>query len=168
MNKDARKDTRKDAQRVVAKNRAATFHYTISDTFEAGLVLLGSEVKSIREGRVDISEAYASVERGEVWLRNLYVSGYFAATAFPHAERGARKLLLHAREVKVIDRAISREGFTLVPLDLHFSGGRVKVSLGIGRGKKVHDKRRVLAQRTEEKEALHAMRVRRDETRSSG
>lgn len=150
---------------VVARNRAATFHYTIRESFEAGVVLKGSEVKSIREGRVDITEAYASVERGEVFLRQMYVASFLAARAFPHVERGVRKLLLHAREIRYLERTVGREGFTLVPLDLHFRGGRVKVTLGLARGKKVHDKRAALAEKTAEAEMLQTIREHRDRQR---
>lgn len=150
---------------VVAQNRAATFHYAIHDRFEAGLVLKGSEVKSIREGRVDITEAYASVERGEVWLRQMYIASFLAARAFPHAERGTRKLLLHAREIRHLERTVGREGFTLIPLDLHFRGGRVKVTLGLARGKKIHDKRAALAEKTAEAEMLQTLREHRDRQR---
>jgi SsrA-binding protein len=152
---------RKDAQRFITQNRAATFHYDIEERFEAGIVLKGSEVKSLREGRVSITDAYASIERGEVWLRQMHIDAFFAARSFPHDERGARKLLLHAKEIVHLERAVMREGYALVPLDLHFKDGRVKVELGLGRGKKVHDKRRAIAERTEVREAREAMRVRR-------
>ncbi len=153
---------RKDAQKLIAQNRAATFHYEISERYEAGIVLLGSEVKSLREGRVQLTEAYASVDNGEVWLRQLHIASYFAARAFPHAERGARKLLLHAKEIRHLERVILREGYTLIPLNLYFKEGRVKVTLGVGRGKKAHDKRAAIAARTETLEAIDAMRARRD------
>jgi SsrA-binding protein len=153
---------RKEAQKFIAQNRAATFHYVISERFEAGIVLRGSEVKSLRDGRADLTEAYASVENGEVWLRQMHVAAFFAARAFPHAERGVRKLLLHAKEIRHIARAVLREGYTLVPLNLYFKEGRVKVTLGLGRGKKAHDKRAAIAAKTETREALQAMRARRD------
>ncbi|HEY2510054.1 MAG TPA: SsrA-binding protein SmpB [Polyangiaceae bacterium] len=158
--KDKRAGT--DAHQVIARNRAASFHYEISEQYEAGIVLRGSEVKSLREGRAHLTEAYASIERGEVWLRQLHIASFFAARAFPHAETGARKLLLHAKEIRQLERALLREGFTLVPLELYFKGGRVKVALGLGRGRKVHDKRALLAARTEEREALEEIRGRRD------
>jgi len=145
---------------VIARNRAATFHYEISDQYEAGLVLRGSEVKSLREGRVHIVDAFAVVERGEVWLKHLHIAAFSHARAFPHDERSTRKLLLHAREIRQIERAIMREGYTLVPLDLHFRHGYVKVTLGVARGKKAHDKRAVIAERTEEREALQELRAR--------
>ncbi len=153
---------RKTAQKFIAQNRAATFHYEISERYEAGIVLRGSEVKSLREGRVQLTEAYASIDDGEVWLRQMHIASFFAARAFPHAEGGARKLLLHAKEIRHLERAVLREGYTLVPLNLYFKDGRVKVTLGLGRGRKEHDKRAVLAARTETREALEAIRARRD------
>lgn len=156
---------RKDAQTYIAQNRAAMFHYEISERYEAGIVLRGSEVKSLREGRVTLTEAYAAVVHGEVWLKQLHIASFFAARAFPHAERGERKLLLHAREIRHLERVALREGFTLVPLNLYFKNGRVKVTLGVGRGKKDHDKRAAIRERTEAREALEAMRARRDEGR---
>jgi SsrA-binding protein len=152
----------KEAQKYVAQNRAARFHYELTEKYEAGIVLRGSEVKSIREGRADITEAYASIERGEVWLRQMYIASFFAARAFPHAERGTRKLLLHAREIRHLERAVAREGYTLVPLDLYFKEGRVKVTLGLGRGKKVHDKRAALAEKVERHEMTEVVREHRD------
>jgi SsrA-binding protein len=155
------KTARKDAQSFITQNRAATFHYEISERYEAGIVLRGSEVKSLREGRAHLTEAYAAIENGEVWLRQMHIASFFAARAFPHAEHGARKLLLHAKEIRHLERALLREGYTLVPLNLYFKEGRVKVGLGLGRGRKQHDKRAVIAARTEEREALEEARERR-------
>jgi len=152
---------RKEAQKFIAQNRAATFHYEISERFEAGIVLRGSEVKSLRDGRASLVDAYASVDNGEVWLRQMHIASFFAARAFPHVERGARKLLLHAKEIRHLERAVLREGYTLIPLALYFRDGRVKVTLGLGRGKKAHDKRAAIAERTETREALEAIRARR-------
>ncbi len=153
---------RKEAHKFIAQNRAATFHYMISERYEAGIVLRGSEVKSLRDGRTQLTDAYASVDNGEVWLRQMYIASFFAARAFPHVERTARKLLLHAKEILHIERAVLREGYTLVPLNLYFSGSRVKVTLGLARGKKAHDKRAAMAERTECREALEDIRARRD------
>jgi SsrA-binding protein len=153
---------RGDARRFIAQNRAATFHYEISERYEAGIVLRGSEVKSLRDGRAHLTDAYAAIEGGEVWLRQMHIASFFAARAFPHVERGARKLLLHAAEIRHLERAVLREGYTLIPLDLYFKGGRVKVTLGVGRGRKAHDKRALLAARTAEREALEAVRAHRD------
>lgn len=155
---------RKDAQKFIAQNRAASFHYVFSERYEAGIVLRGSEVKSLRNGHAHLSEAYASVDNGEVWLRQMHIASFSAARAFPHVEKGARKLLLHAREIRHLERAVLREGYTLVPLDLYFKEGRVKVTLGLGRGRKAHDKRAVLAEKTEAREALEALLARRDGT----
>ncbi len=152
---------RKEAQRFIAQNRAATFHYEIAERFEAGIVLRGSEVKSLRDGRVQLTEAYAVVENGEVWLKQMHIASFFAARAFPHVERGERKLLLHAKEIRHLERAVLREGYTLVPLNLYFKEGRVKVTLGLARGKKAHDKRAAIAERTETREALELIRAQR-------
>lgn len=150
----SRKDNERDAtKKLIAQNRAATHHYEISERFEAGIVLKGSEVKSLRDGKASLVEAYASIERGEVWLKQMHIASFFAARAFPRAEYGARKLLLHAKEVKHLERSVLREGFTLIPLNLYFKNGWVKVTLGLARGKKVHDKRRAIAERTAEMDA---------------
>jgi SsrA-binding protein len=152
---------RTDAHKLIARNRAATFHYVICERYEAGIVLRGSEVKSLRNGRVDLVDAYASIDRGEVWLRQMHIASFFAARAFPHAERGVRKLLLHAKQIRHLERCVDREGYTLVPLELYFKDGRVKVTLGVARGKKVHDKRAAIAERTEAREALELLRAHR-------
>jgi SsrA-binding protein len=142
----------KDEQLIV-KNRRAVFDYDIAERFEAGLSLAGSEVKSMRAGKVDLSDAYVSVERGEAWLRQMFVAPFEAANAFPHEPRRARKLLLHAREVGEIDRALARDGCTAVPMRIYFKKGRVKVELGIGTGRKHYDKRAHIAKRDAEREA---------------
>lgn len=149
---------RKEAQKYIVRNRAAAFHYEITEKYEAGIVLKGSEVKSLRAGGASLVEAYASVERGEVWIKQMHIASFVSARAFPHAEFGTRKLLLHAKEIRHLERAVMREGYTLVPLDLYFKDGRVKVTLGVGRGRKKHDKRSVIRERTETREALQAMR----------
>lgn len=149
---------RREAQKFIAQNRAATFHYDISERYEAGIVLRGSEVKSLRDGRVHLKDAFASIQNGEVWLEQLHISAYVSAHAFPHVVRGARKLLLHAKEIRHLERLVMREGYTLVPLDLYFKEGRVKVTIAVARGKKAHDKRAALAERTETREALEMMR----------
>ncbi|AKU93755.1 tmRNA-binding protein SmpB [Labilithrix luteola] len=153
---------RLEAQKYIAQNRAAKFHYDVTARYEAGIVLRGSEVKALREGRVDISEAYASVERGEVWVRQMSIASYPAARAFPHAERGTRKLLLRAREIREIERAVLRERYTLIPLDLYFKDGWVKVTLGVARGKKAYDKRRAVIEREAERETAAINRAYRE------
>ena len=156
---------RKPIEKMIAQNRAATFHYEISERYEAGIVLRGSEVKSLREGRAHLTDAYAAIERGEAWLRQMHIAPFFHARAFSHAERGARKLLLHAREIRQIERAVSREGYTLVPLALYFRNGYVKVALGVGRGRKAHDKRAAVAERDAKREALEELAERRRRAR---
>jgi len=153
----AKPDPNKDEQLVV-KNRRAQFDYDISERYEAGLVLVGSEVKSMRAGKVDVSDAYVSVERGEAWLRQMFVAPFEQASAFPHEPRRARKLLLHAREVEEIDRALGRGGYTVVPMRLYFKRGRLKIEIGVGVGKKKHDKRADIAKRDAEREARAAIR----------
>lgn len=152
--------------RLIADNRAARFHYEISARYEAGLVLRGSEVRSLRDGGAGLADAYATVERGEVWLRQLHIAAYARACPFDRrAERATRKLLLHAREIAELERAVSRERHTLVPLALYFRRGLVKVQLGVGRGRREHDKRAVIAERTAAREALIELRARRDPRR---
>ncbi len=146
-----------DGEKLIVKNKRATFDYAIDERFEGGLILVGSEVKSMRAGKVDLVDAYASVDRGELWLKQLYVAPFEQAKAFPHEPRRARKVLLHAHEIEQIDKAISRGGFTLIPLRLYFKSGRVKVELGLAKGKKTHDKRADIAKKTADREARAAI-----------
>jgi SsrA-binding protein len=143
---------------LIVKNRRASFDYAIEDRFEAGLVLVGSEVKSMRAGKVDLSDAYVAVERGEAWLRQMFIAPFEQASAFPHEPRRVRKLLLHAREVLEIDKAVARGGYTVVPLRLYFKKGRVKVELATAIGKKHYDKRADIAKRDAERDARVALR----------
>jgi len=144
-------------EKLITKNRRATFDYAIEDTYEGGLVLVGSEVKSMRAGKVELVDAYASVDNGELWLKQMYIAPFEQAKAFPHEPRRSRKVLLHAHEIKRIDQAIAREGYTLVPLRLYFLRGRVKVALGLAKGKKAHDKRADIAKKTADREAKAAI-----------
>jgi SsrA-binding protein len=146
---------------LIAKNRRASFDYAIKDHFEAGLVLAGSEVKAMRAGKVDLTDAYVAVERGEAWLRQMFVAPFEQANTFPHETRRIRKLLLHKREVEEIDRAVSREGYTVVPLRLYFKKGRVKVELATAMGKKHHDKRADIAKRDADRDTRVEMREKR-------
>lgn len=144
-------------EKIIIHNRRATFDYHIEDKFEGGLVLFGSEVKSMRAGAVELVDAYATVEKGELWLKQMYIAPFEQASAFPHEPRRARKILMRASEIARIDRSISREGMTLVPLRLYFKRGRVKVELGLAKGKKTHDKRADIKAKTADKEARAAM-----------
>lgn len=138
----APKGSQRVVKRIVAENRKARFNYEIIDTYEAGLVLTGTEVKSLREGKANIAEAYATDEGGEMWLINSYLPEYLQANRFNHEPRRRRKLLLSKREAHRLQSAINREGMTLVPLKIYFNDqGRAKLELALGKGKKLHDKR---------------------------
>jgi SsrA-binding protein len=130
------------ARKLIADNKRARFDYYVEDTYEAGLVLTGTEVKSLRLGRANIAESYASPENGEVWLINSYIPEYGPASRFNHEPRRKRKLLLKEREINKLFGAVDREGRTVVPLKLFFNErGMVKLEIGLAKGKKDHDKR---------------------------
>jgi SsrA-binding protein len=146
--------------KVVADNRKARFNYAIGDTFEAGIVLTGSEVKSLRAGRATIAEAYADARGGELWLINSNIPEYLQASRFNHAPKRARKLLLQKREINRLVGAVEREGMTIVPLKLYFNEkGRAKIEIALARGKKLHDKRETLKKRSWERERGRLMRM---------
>lgn len=145
--------------RVVASNRKARRNYDLLDTWEAGLVLRGSEVKSLRESKVQITEAFAREERGELWLLGLHIAPYAntGGDSTGHDPDRPRKLLLHRREIiRIVDR-MQREGLTLVPLSLYFSNGRAKVEIALARGRDLHDKRQALVRREADREADRAI-----------
>lgn len=134
--------------KVAAENRKARFSYEVIDTVEAGLVLTGTEVKSLRQGQANIQESYASAEDGEIWLINSYVPEYLQGNRFNHEPRRRRKLLLNKREMARLSQSVEREGMTMVPLKIYFNDkGRAKLLLAIARGKKLHDKRETEKQR---------------------
>ncbi|MFC3209159.1 MAG: SsrA-binding protein SmpB [Mesorhizobium sp.] len=134
--------------KVAAENRKARFNYEVLDTLEAGLVLSGTEVKSLRGGHANIQESYASFEDGEIWLINSYLPEYLQANRFNHEPRRRRKLLVSKREMARLSQSIEREGMTLVPLKIYFNErGRAKLLLAVARGKKLHDKRETEKQR---------------------
>ena len=144
---------------AVAVNRRARFDYEIEETFEAGLMLMGSEVKSLREGRANIAESYVSPERGEIWLINADIPPYGPANRFNHEPRRRRKLLLHKREMAKLAQASDREGMTLVPLSIYFnSRGRAKVELALAKGKQAHDKRQTIKDRDWQRDKARLMR----------
>jgi SsrA-binding protein len=128
--------------KIVADNRKARFNYAIGDTFEAGIALTGTEIKSLRAGKATIAESYADARGGEIWLINANIPEYLQASRFNHAPKRARKLLLHKREIHKLMGAVEREGMTIVPLRIYFNDkGRAKIAIALGRGKKLHDKR---------------------------
>ncbi len=152
---------REQGVKVVARNRRARHDYHIEDVFEAGLVLTGTEVKSLRAGRASLSEAFGQVSGGELWLHGLHIPEYTQATWTNHEPRRTRKLLLHRKEIDRLASQVAERGFTIVPLSLYFSDGRAKVELGLGRGKRTYDKRHDLAQRDAAREVDRALRRRR-------
>ena len=135
--------TKSDSKiRVVAQNRKARFNYQIGETFEVGIALTGTEVKSLRSGKATIAESYADSRGGEIWLVNANIPEYLQGGRFNHAPKRVRKLLLHRRQINKLMGAVEREGMTLVPLKLYFNDkGRAKIELALARGKKLHDKR---------------------------
>jgi SsrA-binding protein len=138
----------KQVTETVAVNRKARHNYLISDTFEAGLVLRGTEIKSIRAGKVNLADAYARVERGEAWLMNAHIAPYEAGNRWNHEPRRDRKLLLHRNEIDQLMGRAAAKGLTIVPLRLYISdSGRAKVELGLAKGKQLHDRRRDIAER---------------------
>ncbi len=148
-----------EAKQVVATNRRARFDYEIVDTFEAGISLLGPEVKSLRDGRANLGDAFATIHRGEAWLEKLHISPYEPATrANPGDPQRRRKLLLHRREIDRLDGRIAEKGLTLIPLSLYFRRGRAKVELALARGKHRHDKRDSIRRREQDRETRRAMR----------
>lgn len=161
MTPKKRPDKEHDNQRVISENRRARHQYHILDTLECGIVLLGSEVKTLREGRVSIEEAYARVKEGEVWLVGCDIPEYPQASRFNHPPRRPRKLLLHRREIKRFASRAFERGLTLVPLRLYFKSGRAKVLLGLCRGKQLHDKRESMKKAQAQREIQRAMRRRR-------
>jgi len=147
--------------KVVSENRKARFNYEIGDTYEAGIALTGSEVKSLRNGKATIAESYADPKGGELWLVNANIPEYLQAGPFNnHAPKRARRLLLHRREIDRLSGAVEREGMTIVPLKLYFDErGRAKIEIALARGKKLHDKRETLKKRSWERERGRLMRV---------
>jgi SsrA-binding protein len=162
MAKNAKSGDKNDDQdALIARNKRARFDYHILDTWEAGIVLQGTEVKALRDGRANLTDAYGIVKDGELFLLNLHVGQYEqGGVAFNHDPTRTRKLLLHKKEIRKLIGAVERQGLTLVPLDLHFSKGRVKVTIALGKGKKLHDKRDDLKKRDDEREMQRAVRAR--------
>ena len=151
---------RQTGTKLVAENRRARHDYHLLDRFEAGLVLQGTEVKSLREGRANLARAYADVRDGEVWLVGAHIDEYAQGNVANHDPDRDRKLLLHRREIESLIGKTKERGLTLVPLRLYFKDGRAKVELALARGKELHDKRRDIAKRDAEREMQRALRSR--------
>jgi len=145
-------------ERVLVQNRRAAFDYEIGERFEGGLVLLGSEVKSLKDGKAEIVDAFGQVERGELYLRQLYVAPFSQATAYPHEPRRPRKVLVHRDEIDRLEKAVTREGCTIVPIRIYLKKGRIKVELGVAKGRKKQDKRQAITEKTMDREARKAIR----------
>ena len=143
--------------KVIVSNRKARHDYSIIDTYEAGLVLVGTEVKSLRAGKASLQEAFATVDDGEVWLRNVHIPEYVQGTWTNHMPRRTRKLLLHRREIEKLIGKTKESGLSLVPLSLYFKDGKVKVEIALAKGKKSYDKRQDLAKRDANREVSRAM-----------
>lgn len=144
-------------RKPIATNRKARHNYAILDTYEAGVALVGTEVKSLREGKASLVDAFATVDDGEVWLRGLHIPEYGHGSWTNHAPRRTRKLLLHRREIDNLIGKIRDGNLTLVPLSMYFTDGKVKVELALARGKQAHDKRQDLARRTAQREVTREL-----------
>ncbi|MGJ7907371.1 SsrA-binding protein SmpB [Actinopolyspora sp. H202] len=142
---------------LIARNRRARHDWTVLDTYEGGMVLTGTEVKSLRQGRASLVDSFATIDRGEVWLRNVHIPEYTEGTWTNHAPRRSRKLLLHRDEIERLLGKTKESGLSLVPLSLYFSDGKAKVELALARGKRIHDKRRDMAKRDAEREMARAI-----------
>lgn len=151
---------KESGEKVVATNRKARYDYHIEDTFEAGLVLSGTEVKSLRQGRASLVDAYATVDAGEAWLESVHIPEYNEGTWTNHAPRRKRKLLLHKEQILKMANRITAGGYTLVPLRIYFLDGRAKVEIAVAKGKKEYDKRHALRAKQDDREAKRAMSTR--------
>ena len=152
---------REQGRKVIARNRRAFHDYHIEDTYEAGLVLTGTEVKSLRAGRASLTDGFAQITDGEVWLHNVHIPEYVQGTWPNHAPRRIRKLLLHRKEIDRLVSKTTEQGLTLVPLSLYFKDGHAKVELALARGKRTYDKRQDLARRDAAREIDRALKRRR-------
>jgi SsrA-binding protein len=150
-----------EGRKVVASNRRARHNYEILDTFEAGIVLKGSEVKSLRAGQVQLKDAYASLQRGELWLENAHIAPYSFAIGGGHDPERIRKLLLHRREIDRLTGKINEQGLTLVPLQIYFVNGLAKIEIALAKGRHTYDKRKKLVEREQKREMDRAQRHRR-------
>ena len=156
----AEKTTREQRRHLIAENRKARHDYHVLETWEAGIALLGTEIKSIREGRVNLRDSYARVENGEVWMLHVHISPYSHRGYAAHVEMRQRKLLLHRHEIRKLLGRTAEKGLTLVPLEMYLSGARVKVRLALAKGKQVHDKRETIRRREIDRETRAAVKAR--------
>jgi len=153
---------KEQGRKVVASNRKARHDYFIEDVFEAGLVLMGTEVKALRAGRASLVDGYCTIERGEAWLEGVHIPEYVQGTWTNHAPRRKRKLLMHRSEIDRLESKTQEKGHTIVPLALYFLDGRAKVEIALARGKKEYDKRHTLREKQDTREAQRAIMTHRD------
>jgi SsrA-binding protein len=153
---------REQGRKVVATNRKARHDYSIEDTYEAGMVLYGTEVKSLRMGRASLVDGYAYIDNGEIWLDAVHIPEYTEGTWTNHSTRRKRKLLLHREQILKISHRIRDGGYTLVPLQIYFNDGKAKVELAVAKGKREYDKRQTLRERQDKREAQRAMGTQRN------
>ena len=146
--------------KIIAQNRKAWHDYFVEDKLECGIALFGTEVKSIRLGKVNLKESWAQVRKGEVWVEGMHISPYEQGNIFNRDPMRGKKLLLHKNEIRKLDGMMMRQGYTLIPLQLYLKEGRVKVELGVCRGKQLHDKRDAMAKRDSDREIRRALRER--------
>ena len=151
---------KEQGRKVIAQNKKARHDYHIEDTWEAGLVLTGTEVKSLRQGRASLVDRFAEIDRGEAWLLQVHIPEYAQGTWTNHSARRKRKLLLNRHEIDKIEKKVQDKGFTLVPLSLYFKDGRAKVEIALAKGKKSYDKRHALAERQANREKVEAVQRR--------
>lgn len=144
-------------RKIIVSNRRARHDWSVLDTYESGIALTGTEVKSLREGRASLAEAFATVDGGEVWLRNAHIPEYTQGTWTNHVPRRSRKLLLHKDEILRLTGKLKERGLSLVPLSMYFSDGKAKVEIALAKGKKLHDKRRDIAKRDADREIQRAV-----------
>ena len=147
-------------EQTICVNRQARHNYFIDETCEAGLMLLGSEVKSLRDGKANLVDSYAQIRKGEAFLVNLHISPYAGANQFNHEPTRTRKLLLHKREIRRLIGAVERQGLTLIPLELYFKKGVAKLSIALGKGKQLHDKRADARRKDDERDMAREVRAR--------
>lgn len=156
----AQTDHKENAFKVISVNRQAYHDYTVEQTVEAGVSLVGTEIKSIRDGKVNLRSSYALIRNGEIWLENAHIAVYDFGNRFNHEPLRRRKLLLHRREIQQLEHRVATKGLTLIPLKLYLKGGRAKLELGLCRGKKLYDKREAIAERDVKREMERIVRQR--------
>ena len=149
-------------RKYIAENRKARFNYSIEDTYECGIELQGTEVKSFKNGNISFPDAFAEIIKNEVWVKNLHISEYSFSSIFNHNPDRPKKLLLHKEEIKRLDRKVQEKGFTLIPLDFYLKNGRVKVKLGVCKGKKQFDKRADIKERDVKRDLQREFRKKLD------